>query len=343
MFRKVALLLVLLCVAGGAAAQDAPARLRLNQLSYAGSGATADLLIDDVPAFTGITWPFMTDYVELAAGTHTLTATLVDDGGSASLPLTLEAGHSYSVVVHGDHAEGVTWHVIDESDLPLAETGGAAIILNLTSEPITDLRIDDAPAIDPVLPGEHTFLSLPSAPYTMAGRLGDLAYRDDFNPLSNAFLLGVVRRTPNGELQIIFQRSSPLTVDEYLKAILPGTLFSGFAGGLSAEAVEAILPEEGAYTLFLPTNDALEAAGARLGGVVDAAQLAGHTTAQHLPPTALPNYDMLPMLDGRAARLAFTGTPSGYWEIDGAAILWDLRLANGVIYAIDGVLGAQGG
>ena len=345
MFRSITLLIAtLLIIIGSISAQDAePARMRVMQLSFANSEATVDVRVDGEVVFTGIPWPFVTDYVELALGDHTLTTTLADQSATASTSLMLEAGRSYSVVVHGDYREGVTFTVIDESDLPLAETGGGAIILNLTPEPITDLRVNSAPARDLIPPGEHAFLNLPAAPFTIAGQLGGLAYREGFTPLSNAILLGVVRMTPDGDLQIIYQRSSHLTVAEYLKSIGPDALFSGFAGALAPEVVDTTLPDDGTYTLFLPTNQALEQVGVLIEGASEAAFLAGHTTAQSLPPTILPNHNARPMLNGRTAQLAFSATPSGYWEIDGAAILWDLRLANGVIYAIDGVLGAQGG
>jgi len=53
----------------------------------------------------------------------------------------------------------------------------------------------------------------------------------------------------------------------------------------------------------------------------------------------LPSYDTLTTLAGAVVSLNFGATDSGYWEIEGAPILWDLRLADGVIYAIDGVVG----
>ncbi len=68
------------------------------------------------------------------------------------------------------------------------------------------------------------------------------------------------------------------------------------------------------------------------------ALLAGHIVAENLPPYLLLGRNTLTTLAGSAVSLAFTGTASGYWEIEGAPIMWDVRLANGVIYAIDGVI-----
>jgi hypothetical protein len=340
MLKRIAVLLVLLCVVTAANAQEPPARLRLLQLTYADSGATADVRIDDGLVFTSISWPFATEYLELLPGEHTVTTALTSSDETASARLALEAGRSYSVVAHGDYAAGVTFTLVDESDAPLSETGAAGIILNLTSEPITNLRVDERSVIDLIPPGSYDAFSLPVAPFTVAGQLGDLAYSEEFTPLSNAFLLGVVRTAPTGDLQVIYQRSSHLTVAEYLKAIPPGTQFSDLANALTAEAIDATLPDDGAYTVFLPTNAAIEQAGPLAAGAM---LLAGHATGQSQPPTLLPNQATLPMLDGRTAQLAFSDTSSGYWEIDGAAILWEVHLANGVIYAIDGVLGAHKG
>jgi hypothetical protein len=46
------------------------------------------------------------------------------------------------------------------------------------------------------------------------------------------------------------------------------------------------------------------------------------------------------MLAGNTVSFNFGSTDSGYWEIEGIPILWDVRLADGVIYGIEGVINA---
>lgn len=93
--------------------------------------------------------------------------------------------------------------------------------------------------------------------------------------------------------------------------------------------------------MFLPVNGVVDdLIAANL--ILDAGQLgdlfAAHITAQNLPPYALPQHETLTMLTGNTVSLNFGVTNTGYWEIEGVPILWDVRLADGVIYGIDGVI-----
>lgn len=101
------------------------------------------------------------------------------------------------------------------------------------------------------------------------------------------------------------------------------------------------MADDGAYSLFLPVNGVVEdLTAANL--IPDDAQLgdlfATHIATENLPPYALLQNETLTMLSGNTVSLNFGVTDSGYWEIEGVAILWDVRLANGVIYGIDGVI-----
>jgi uncharacterized surface protein with fasciclin (FAS1) repeats len=178
-------------------------------------------------------------------------------------------------------------------------------------------------------------------PFTISGKLGEESYSDEIVPLSNAILLAVVRQNPDGAIQIIYQRSSLLTVAEYLQAVQPETQFARAAAAITASGLLDALPADGEFTLFLPTNAAFDRA-ADGGSLPDSDQLrdllSGHIVTQSLPPTVLPDHAALTMLDGGTAQINFGQTASGYWEIEGAGIRYDLRLADGVIYAIDGVI-----
>lgn len=322
---------------------DDPARLRIMQLSYLPEiSAVIDIMLDDALIFEDIGWPFATDYVEVAAGEHTLTTAIVGQpDASASTALTLESGQSYSVIVDGEYSQQVTFVVVEETELLVEADGSTAIIVNLTEQAISNVTIDDAPALPEIPAGDYGFLELPLTEATIGGMVGDLAYSEVFTPHANTDLLIAVRLTSTGEPQIIYHRSSSLTIAEYLQSIHEGAQFAQIAELIAQTDILDSLADDGEYTLFLPVNSAVDRTLAA-SIIPDATQLgslfASHITAQNLPPYALPQNAALTMLNGNTLSLNFGVTDSSYWEIEGVAILWDVRLANGVIYGIDGVI-----
>lgn len=339
--KLVLMLLILVFAASSVSGQAAEeAHLRVMQLSFLSSGsAVVDIRLDETPVFEAISFPFATDYVELAAGSHTLTTTIADEPDfSASTTLNLASGHHYSVIVEGDYREGVTFMLIDETDIPLEETGSAAIIANLTSLPLTEIAIDGERVVDSLPAGEYRSLSLPVTEFAISGRLAGRDYSESFNPHANTLFLVAVRLSPSGDPQVIYQRFSPLTIAAYLQSVDAGAQFSQIADWLSATGLIDSLPDDGEYTLFLPTNHAMH--GREIPSNVDElrAMLSSHIIPQQVPPYALPGHEALITLGGGLVAFDFGATASGYWEVGGVPVLWDVRLANGVIYAIDGVI-----
>lgn len=339
------LLILLFSITFVQAQGDDPAQLRVMQLSYLPEiSAVIDIVLDDALIAENIGWPFATDYVEVAAGEHTLTTAIVDQpDASASTVFILEPGHSYSVIVDGDYSQEVAFVVLDESELRAEAEGSSAIIVNLTEEPISNVTIDDARVLSEIPAGDYGFLALPSAEATISGMIGDLAYSEVFTPHTNTEFLIAVRLQASGEPQVVYHRSSRLTIAEYLQSIREGAQFARAAELLVQTDLLASLTDEGTYTLFLPVNDVVDnLTAANL--IPDAAQLgslfATHIAAQNLPPYSLPQNETLTMLAGNTISLNFGVTDSGYWEIEGVPILWDIRLADGVIYGIEGVINA---
>ncbi len=343
MSGKLALVVLALCLAVTAARgqETESARLRLMQLSYVSEGsAAADIQVDDIVIFEGIGFPFTTEYAELAAGSHTLTISNTDEPDfSASIPLELESGRSYTVVACGDYREGVNFIVVDESAAVIEPPGSYALIVNLTGQPITAIAIDGEPVLDAVDAGSYGGIGLPSAEFVMSGRLGDRDYSETFNPHSNTLFLIAVRLMPSGDPQIIYLRSSPLTVADYLQSVGEGAQFSQAAGLFASTGLLDSMSDGAEYTLFLPTDTALSSFSPPAGAGELRALFSTAIVPQSLPPYALPAHDTLTTLAGAVVSLDFGATGSGYWEIEGAPILWDLRLADGVIYAIDGAIG----
>lgn len=322
---------------------DDPARLRIMQLSYLPEiSAVIDIVLDDALIFEDIGWPFATDYVEVAAGEHTLTTAIADQPDTnASTVLTLESGQSYSVIVEGEYSQQVTFVVVEETELLAEADGSTAIIVNLTEQAISNVTIDDVPVLSEIASNTYGFLPLPPSASTIGGMIGTTTYSETFIPHANTDFLIVVRSMPSGEPQIIYHRSSRLTIAEYLQSIYEGTQFARVAELLAQTDILDSLADDGAYSLFLPVNGVLDdLTAANL--IPDVAQLGGlfatHITAQNLPPYLLPQYQALTTLAGNTVSLNFGATDSGYWEIEGVPILWDVRLVNGVIYGIDGVI-----
>jgi uncharacterized surface protein with fasciclin (FAS1) repeats len=342
--RLVFSVLFLLSAVSVSAAQESGAWLRVMQLSYLSEGsASADIRLDDRLVFENISYPFATDYIEAAPGDHTLSTTIAGSESSASTALTLEAGGSYSVIVEGDYTDGVRFIVVDETEMPLEATGSAAIVVNLTPDAL-DITVGDA-AAESISAGGYGVIDLPetafNATVTPTGAPDEVLSADSFVPMPNTTLLAAAMRTTSGDFYTIFHRSSALTIAEYLQAMQGSADFSRIAGAMTAAGLPDVLTSDGAFTLFLPTDDVLE--GLPAGSIPsDAAELssllANHVVAENLPPYLLPNYPALTTLAGSDMTLDFGETASGYWEIEGAPILWDVRLANGVIYAIGGVI-----
>jgi uncharacterized surface protein with fasciclin (FAS1) repeats len=340
-------LLILLCIVSFVHAQgEIPAHLRIMQLSYLPpSGSVINIQLDDSVIFENIGWPFATDYVEVAAGEHTLTTRLVDQpDANASTVITVEADHSYSVIVEGDYSQEVTFIVVEETDLLADTDGSTAIIVNLTGQSIENVTINDEPVLNNIPANDSGFFTLPETEFDMGGMIGNLSYSETFRPHANTDFLIAVRLMPSGEPQVIYHRSSQLTIAEYLQSIHEGAQFAQAAELIAQTDILDSLADNGEYTVFLPVNAAVSQALSP-GMIPDTAQLgrlfASHVTAQNLPPYVLPQHPTLTTLAGNTVSLNFGQTDSGYWEIEGAPILWDVRLANGVIYGIERVIGVS--
>jgi uncharacterized surface protein with fasciclin (FAS1) repeats len=339
------LLILLFSITFVQAQWEDPVRLRIMHLSYLPEvSAVIDIVLDDALIFEDVGWPFATEYVEVAAGEHTLTTAIVDrPDASASTLLTLEAGHSYSVIVDGEYSQQVSFVVIEETKLLADEDGSTAIIVNLTEQAISNVTIDDLPVLSEISAGDYGFLALPPTEATIGGMIGDLAYSEVFTPHANTDFLIAVRLQPSGEPQVIYHRSSRMTIAEYLHSVHEGAQFARVAQLIAQSDLLETLSADENYTLFLPVNGVVDdLIAANL--IPNAAQLgdlfATHITAQSLPPYVLPQYESLTMLAGNTVSFNFGSTDSGYWEIEGIPILWDVRLADGVIYGIEGVINA---
>ncbi|MCB9455134.1 MAG: fasciclin domain-containing protein [Anaerolineaceae bacterium] len=340
MFKKsLFLLLISLFIVTFVQAQgETPARMRIMQLSYLPpSNTMIEIQLNEVPLFGDISFPFTTDYVEVSTGEHTLTTTIVDQAeASASTPLILESGHKYSIIVDGDYSQQVAFIVVDETNLRSDVRGSTAVIVNLTGQTIENVTINDEQTLDSVQANNFGFLTLPETEFIISGMISNMAYSETFTPHANTDFLIAVRLMPTGEPQVIYQRSSQSTITEYLRSIHEGAQFAQVAELIAQTDLLDSLADNSEYTLFLPVNAVFDGQTIKTDSLHDL--LFQHTVAQNLPPYVLPENELLTTITGSSLSLNFGSTDSGYWEIEGVPILWDVRLANGVIYGIDGVI-----
>lgn len=346
MLKKLTVLLLLvICFANVTIAQeDNPVQLRMMSLAFGSEGSPfIAMQIDDAIVFESLIWPFATPYIELAPGEHTLTASLIENEDAvASTDLDLEPDGRYTVIVEGDYRDDtVRFVVVDETDLPLDETGSAAIVVNLATEPV-DYIVNDDILLTGVPAGEYRSAPLPQTSITTA-----VTFTDNANetPLSQGFdlrpnltLLTVVRLSDSGDLQRFTRSASTATIADYVLG-LEGAI--PFADAIANQLnVATTTTETGAYTLFVPTGDAIAELGDAIPTSQDAleALVANHITLSDLPPYELVGRESLDMLSGNTAMLQFGETESGWWEIEGAPIWSNIRFADGIVYIIDGVI-----
>lgn len=324
-------------------AQTTDARLRIMQLSYLelDDGAyalAADISVDDTAMFQNVSFPFTTDFISVPAGTHVLRTMITGHESAAAMQaIELTASHDYSVIVSGEYGAGnVDFVVVDHTDLPLQETSSAAILVNLYPNAI-DVYFDDTRVAESIARTDHAVFSVPlqsfTASVTSAGRTDDVLHTSDYAGLPNTTYLAVTWASTSGDLQIVQHLSSDLTAAEYLQSLSGETELSSSSALIEPGELLDALDGDGPLTIFVPTNDVL----------ADVAQdtlpdLAHYAIPQHLPPYTLSGHNTLATISGQRLTLDFGDTESGYWEINGAPILWDVRVANGIIYALEGLV-----
>lgn len=342
MFRTLIVTLLLVSVGSFINAQEESAHLRIMNLSFIPQvSSTVDVSIDATVVFDGLSFPFSTPYVELLPGEHQLTTSIIDDDdASATTTVTLESDHHYVLIVEGDYREDmVQFLLIDETDLPLAETGNVAIIANLTPSEI-DFNIDEILTLENLEHGTAQIIAVKDEMFSMvitpSGEPDTIAYSMNMNGVSSDVTLIAVRENED-DLQIIFDHFTRLKIAEYILS-LEGV--APFSDALSHQLdIASSLAENGAYTMFLPTINAINTFDAIPNETEALEQLiANHITLADIPPYELPNNQTLTMLNDTVTSLQFMDTNSGYWEIEDVPISSNIRLADGVIYIIDGII-----
>lgn len=333
-------------------AQEESAYLRIMQLSYDQQGdepttSTVDISIDGELAFENIPYPFTTEYLSLNPGTHTIeTAMTENDTAFASTEIELEAGQRYTMIANGNYSEGgVKYVIVSEYDLLVNERGHAVILVNQFTEPI-NVYFDGALVAENLNPDDYTFITPPLEEFT-----AELTASSDPDTIlasiertilpNNTTFLAVISGSSAEDIYPFFHRSSEMAIAEYLQSQVGTAPFGSAAELIQTAGLLDALTDADRYTLFLPSNSFLD----RLPeGMIptDPTALQGilmnHVASVHLPPYELVGTEQLTMLSGNNAALQFIETESSLWEIAGTPIVWEVRLANGVIYLVNGII-----
>jgi uncharacterized surface protein with fasciclin (FAS1) repeats len=342
------LTLLLLLSVIPASAQEELSSLRLTPLTYREESegvfvSTMDIFLDGEIIFEAIPYPFTTDYVEVSPGEHTLTLAITGEAADQGVdfPLSIEAGGRYSLVAEGDFAQEVRFVLVDETDLPMKDTTSAAVVVNLYPEAI-DIYGNQTLIVQNLAPGRSVPVALPIATIqvaiTRANNPNAVIHQGDYSGIPNTYYLAIANGASPDEFSFITQAASDLPLAEYLAGLKDRGGLTVFAAAAQDVELFSTLADDGYYTLFAPVNDAFAAVTIPADPAAISAILLHHIVEENLPPYLLPNDDQLTALDGGSLSLQFSETETGLWEIEGAPIYSDIRLANGVIYTIGGVL-----
>lgn len=341
-----------------AQAEESPTQLHITQTLYRTLKAdetyvlNADIYIDGQLALAAIPYPFTTDYLPLTPEKHTVTLVMTgeDPKTGISTEIAVVAGHSYHLIALGDVAEGSKPPLIVQIDETstlaensLTESAAATILVNLLEIPV-DVYFGDklvAPALEM---GKYVALDVPltsfTARATAAGKADTLLFEyKDTVGLPSSLVTAMCMGTPPDGVYILFNRTSHLTIGDWLATVgaVKGASLTNAAQVVQAQGLTDQLNGSGPLTVFAPMDGALQRQNV---ATLDSAVLNYHMVPGRYAPYELMKNNKLTTLHGGNLTFDFSGqNKSGLWEINGGAAIWfDVRLANGVLYVIDQVL-----
>lgn len=343
-----AVLLITFCLVVSVSAQDG-GEIRFVQLIY----AQADIYIDDELVVPNIAFTVGTDFMPLAAGSHTIAVNRVGEKDAATTTLDVAAGHQYTVITMGEFdSDTPTLEIIDQTTLFAEhdpEGNSAIIVQNLPGAIPVDVWFEDALKIENLEFGGYGTADAPLGQFqaraVMAGQPDMIAFESLYfavpNTVSLAYLSGIY---PDG-INRTFFTTTPANLYDYLTAhtSLENSKLTTFFDLLKTAGLDAALMGETPYTLFAPTNDAFAALpeGELDALKADPAALADllnyHVIEGRYGPYELTGEHTLTSMQGSPLNVSFqpiaiplnvNGVPTGLQH----------RTSNGIIYLIESVL-----
>jgi uncharacterized surface protein with fasciclin (FAS1) repeats len=343
-------LLIAAIPAGGVSAQDT-AQVRIVQYFY----RSMDLFVDGQPAIQALYFEYDTDYLPLAAGKHSLA--VVSAGEEIDTGITGDVefadGHHYSVVVYGnwDSDEQPALLVLDETELfaGMDPANNRVLFLDLVSgAPAVDGYVNDTLIKEGLSYGQVAPFEVEPGPFTTKITLSGkpemvLQTLDSFYGIPQAVTLAALVGTSPFSSFVSYLTTTELNMADYLafEAQTDGS-YEQVVALIETAGLTDELAGEGPITFFAPPDYAIEALpqAARDALAADPPALAEvvhyHMVADYLPPYLLEGQTALTSLQGTVLTLDF---PSDDWpRVNGASIYPGIRVGNGYVYPIDGVL-----
>lgn len=339
---------------GGAAAQDEAARGQAAQIRFANFFyQRAQVGADDEPVVRNLTFSHVSDYQPLDGGTHTLAVRSMQSEGGTVEQFDLTAGHSYVLIATGDWNtdEAPTLMLFDETEIMAGLDPQAQRVMFIS-------LVKGAPAVDGYVNGELVSAGVQyaqmvpfdapagtfEAKFTLAGVESMVLFQSSYVSVPQGVTLTVAAGTSVADMFMALHTRSTLSITDYLAVMSEeGGNLSRVNALVTAAGLEGELSAEGPLTVFAPSDWTFEELpmGAFEALLTDPAALAetlrGHIVAGYYPPMALWGTESLTALNG--STLAFSFPEDDWWKINGEISIYDdVRLSNGVIYYIGGLL-----
>ncbi|MBI5960269.1 MAG: fasciclin domain-containing protein [Chloroflexi bacterium] len=338
------------CSTGGenkASASKEMAQIRFACLFF----PLADISIDGQTALDDMVFPFISDYMDLSTGSHTLQVVSADgeNGPAAQLEVKLETGHHYLAVSYGnvsqksDHA----LKLIDETDYlsQINKDENLVLFLHLVNAaPGLDGYVQDQRVMENVSFGEAYFYHMPAGEVmtkmTPANLPGLVLYEDDTNSLPNTYTVVAVLGTIL-EPKIVYDITSNSNLVELFNGVASGEYFDYWQQMLQQSGMAETLAGPGPFTVFAVWDSgfmdvALDEINADPAKWQEIARY--HIVPERVPAYQLFHRSQLTTLQGSSLTVRSTDAKPYFTLNDSAQVYQNYHASNGDFYEMDTLL-----
>ncbi len=331
------------------------ARVRLGH--YVPSADLVDLYINGVRVFSDVPYPITTNYLTVASGAAQIDIRRANGGGSLISPFDVEirADRAYTLALMDsiapvdstDEPDDVPRYqapLIDETAVVGTGIAGSARIILLNAIAPSTLTAGFGSSQPLAVPfGSRGIVSLPPGDFPLTVTLDSGARFENIISLRADLLYFIViygtADQPQPSLQVSGTRS-------IARLIADSGAFSLFASLIRTSDLMDALDVDSPFTVFAPTNTAIEAFALERGITVDtlltdptlaAAVVQAHTARGLMFTDSIATLALVPMNSGGDIVVA---QDSIGLLLNGAAriVVPDVLATNGVIHAVDQVL-----
>ncbi len=331
------------------------ARVRLGH--YVPSADRVDLYVNGVRVFSDVPYPITTNYLTVASGTAQIDIRRADGGSSLIPPFDVEihAERAYTLALmdsitpvdstdEPQDAPRYQAPLIDETAVVGTGIAGSARIILLNAIAPSTLTAGFGSSQPLAVPfGSRGIVSLPPGDFSLTVTLDSGARFENIISLRADLLYFIViygtADQPQPSLQVSGTRSIARLISE-------SGAFSLFASLIRTADLMDVLDVDSPFTVFAPTNTAVEAFALERGIAVDvlladptlaASIVQAHTARGLMFTDSIATLALVPMNSGGDIVIA---QDSIGLLLNGAAriVVPDVLATNGVIHAVDQVL-----